>query len=193
MELSEVIQNRRSIGKLSDEVPDKKVIEALLEAARWAPNHYRTEPYSFIVLSGDGRDKLGDVYGRINIEGLDPSASEEEKEEAYHTGIKKAHRAPYIIVVRVEPSTLSKVVFAEEIASTACAVQNILLTATDLGLGAIWRSGAPSYHPFMKEAFNVSEEGLVLGYVYVGYPAIEPKAPNKRTVSDMVQWIDSKE
>ncbi|GGE46983.1 nitroreductase [Pullulanibacillus camelliae] len=189
MELNDVIKKRRSIGKLTEQVPDRQVIEQLLESARWAPNHYRTEPYSFIVLSGKGRDRLGDAYGRINQEALEDTASEEERQAAYEKGIKKAQRAPYVIVVRLEPSSLAKVVFAEEIAATACAVQNILLTATDLGLGAIWRSGDPSYHPIMKKAFDVSEEGLVLGYIYVGYPAIEPQSPEKPPLNKLVTWV----
>ncbi|GGH85040.1 nitroreductase [Pullulanibacillus pueri] len=190
MELMDVIKQRRSIGKVTEEVPKRELIEKLLESARWAPNHYRTEPFSFVVLSGKGRDKLGDVYGRINVEELESTATDEEKKEAYEKGLKKARRAPYIIIVRLEPGTASKVVFAEEIAATACAVQNLLLTATDLGLGAIWRSGQPSYHQFMKEAFQVSEEGLVLGFVYVGYPAQEPKTPPKKELIDMVEWIE---
>jgi len=189
VELAEVIKKRRSIGNLTDEVPERQLIEQLLESARWAPNHYRTEPYSFTVLSGKGRDRLGDAYGRINQEALEDTASEEDKQAAYEKGMKKAHRAPYIIVVRLEPSSLAKVVFAEEIAATACAVQNILLSVTDLGLGAIWRSGDPAYHPIMKEAFDVSEEGLVFGCVYVGYPAIVPQDPKKRSLDNIVTWV----
>jgi len=189
VELTEVIKKRRSIGNLTDEVPDRQVIEQLLESARWAPNHYRTEPYSFIVLSGKGRDRLGDAYGRINQEALGDNASEEDKQAAYDKGMKKAHRAPYIIIVRLEPSSLTKVVFAEEIAATACAVHNILLSVTDVGLGAIWRSGDPTYHSIMKKTFDVSEEGLVCGCVYVGYPATVPQDPKKRPLNEMVTWV----
>ncbi|MGV3487966.1 MAG: nitroreductase family protein [Tuberibacillus sp.] len=195
MDVFEAIHTRRSVSKVQETVPEKAVINKVLEASLWAPNHYLTEPYTFEVLIGEGRDKLGSAYGRINVEALGPDATEEEKREAYDKGLKKARRSPVVIVVKVQPSDRKNVIFAEEIAATACAVQNMLLTAHGLGLGAMWRSGNPAYHPIMKKTFGVTGDGLVLGFIYLGYPVegFQKIAPRKRPLEDVVQWVDKVE
>lgn len=190
MDVNEAIKTRRSVRKVSEEVPDRETLNKILESGRWAPNHFKTEPYQFEVLIGEGRQKLGDVYGNINVERLqDPTPP--TKEQAYERGMKKAYRAPVIIVIKVEPSEQEQVVFLEEIASTSCAVQNMLLTIHNLGLGAIWRTGQPSYHEKMKEAFHVTENGLVMGYIYLGYPADKSDPPEKRSLNDVVTWTET--
>ncbi|MBO1910442.1 nitroreductase family protein, partial [Microvirga sp. 3-52] len=62
---------------------DKKVptelIEQIIEAGTYAPNHFRTEPWRFFVLSGEGRTKLGDVFVDITkseLEELESDASQ---------------------------------------------------------------------------------------------------------------------
>ena len=192
MDVIEAIHTRRSVSKVRESAPNKELLTKVLEAALWAPNHYHTEPYSFEVLIGEGRDKLGDAYGRINIEALGPEASEEQKQEVYAKGLAKARRAPVVIVVKVQPSNQKNVVFVEEIAASACAVQNMLLAAHSLGLGAMWRSGNPAYHSIMKETFGVTGDGLVLGFVYLGYPLEDSlkKTPKRRTLDEVIEWVE---
>ena len=55
MELKEAIRNRRSIGKVKQDSVDKALIEEILEAGTWAPNHCHTEPWRFWVMTGEGR------------------------------------------------------------------------------------------------------------------------------------------
>lgn len=188
MDVIDAIRNRRSIGKVKEEKPPAQAIEQILEAARWAPNHHKTEPWHFYILSGEGRDKLGEVYGKINLEKLtDPSS--EQQEQAWQSGLKKARRAPVVIVNVVEPAEGEKIEKVEEIAAFSCAVQNLLLTAHALGLAAKWRTGKANFHEEMRKAFGVSEGGLVLGMIYVGYAAEEGEVTPKKEVSDYTTWI----
>ncbi|MGI8404772.1 MAG: nitroreductase family protein [Thermomicrobiales bacterium] len=60
----DVIRRRRSVGKMTAAVPARALIEQLLEAAVWAPNHHLTEPWRFFVLSGNGRHVLGGQPGK---------------------------------------------------------------------------------------------------------------------------------
>lgn len=188
MDVLEAIHSRRSIGKVREDTPRKEDIEQVLEAARWAPNHHKTEPWHFHILTGKGRDKLGSVYGEINLEKLDhPNA--EQRRQALESGLKKANRSPVVIVNTVEPDADGKIEKVEEIAACACAVQNMLLTAHDLGLAAKWRTGKPNFHPAMKEAFGVSDNGLVLGYIYLGYADEESEPTPKKKVDDYTTWV----
>lgn len=188
MDVMRAIRTRRSVGKVKETVPERELIERLLESARWAPNHYKTFPWRFTVLTGEGRNRLGEAYAKISIENLS-EPTDEARRDAYDRGIRKAKRAPVVIVVKVEPDPREKVKWVEEVAATACAVQNMMLTAHALGLASKWRTGEPSYHKIMKETFGVSKEGLVLGFLYVGYPETQPDAPEKKPYQDFTTWI----
>ncbi|WP_100488617.1 nitroreductase family protein [Sporolactobacillus pectinivorans] len=191
MDILEAIRTRRSVRKVKDEIPPKEAILTLLDAARRAPNHFNTEPWHFFVLTGEGRTKLGKVYGKINQNGLE-NPDQEALDSAMEKGIAQAKRSPVVIVVTIEPSENPKVKKVEEIAATACAVENMLLTAHALGLGAIWRTGDPSYTDLMKQGFSVSDDGLVLGYLYVGYPAedLNLKAPVRKSAEEIATWVE---
>lgn len=188
MDVLKAIHSRRSIGKVREELPRKEDIEQVLEAARWAPNHHKTEPWHFYILTGEGRDQLGRVYGKINLEKLE-NPNEEQRQQAMESGLKKARRSPVVIVNVVEPAEGEKIEKVEEIAACACAVQNMLLTAHDLGLAAKWRTGKPNFHPAMKEAFGVSANGLVLGYIYLGYADEQTEPTPKKEVAEYTTWV----
>lgn len=190
METIEAIKTRRSVRRVKDQEPLRETIIQLLDAARRAPNHFNTQPWHFTVLTGEGRNKLGDAYGKINQQKLE-NPDQETLAAAYEKGLSKAKRSPVVIVVTLEPSDQPKVKRVEEIAATACAVENMLLAARALGLGAMWRTGDPTYTDTMKQSFGVSEKGLVMGYIYVGYPeeGNAPKAPIRKSVEEISTWV----
>src|SRR6266566_4831196 len=67
MSVFDVIQRRRSIGKMTEERPTRKQIERLLEAATHAPNHHKVEPWRFFVLAGEARKELGEVMAEALV------------------------------------------------------------------------------------------------------------------------------
>lgn len=179
------LRNRRSIGKMTTEIPAPDLIHQIIEAAIWAPNHHLTEPWRFFVLQGDARTELGNVMaGVAAARESDPALAEQAAERA----ITKPLRAPYVIAVGVEPSTEPSIPPIEEIAAGSAAVQNMLLAAAALGLAAIWRSGWIAFEPEVREHFGISPRGTMLGFVYVGYPAMQPPARQRRPVDDVTEW-----
>jgi nitroreductase len=181
------LKNRRSISKVSPEEPPEALIRTMLEAATWAPNHFLTEPWRFVVLRGNARNRLGDALGEAAaLREEDPVLAEAAREKI----VTKPLRAPYIIAVAVEPDSRDKVVELEEIAATAAATQNMLLAAEALGLGAIWRTGWACYTPQVREFLGLSERATVLGFVYVGYPAQPAPARTRRPVEEVTRWME---
>ena len=75
------LKNRRSIGKVKADSIKQELVEQLLEAATWAPNHYKTEPWRFFVLTGEGRRPLGRVLADIAIGEMDDPATEENQKK----------------------------------------------------------------------------------------------------------------
>lgn len=189
MNVLEAIHTRRSVGQVSDKIPEREKLEQMLEAARWAPNHHKTEPWHFYVLTGEGRKRLGEAYGKINLEKL-TNPTDEQRKLVLESSLKKASRSPAVIVATVEPDKEEKIEPIEEVAATACAVQNMLLVAHELGLAAKWRTGKPAFHSIMKEAFGVPENGWVLGLLFVGYADIVPEPPAKKEPEQYTTWID---
>ena len=184
--LRSVIEGRRSIGKVHPEQPPREMIETILEAATWAPNHRLTEPWRFFVLAGDARNELGRCMGNQNAERYAEGDPNREIERA--RGAKKALRAPVVIGVAVEPVAASNVDEMEEIAAVACAVQNMLLTAHALGLGAKWSSGNIIHSPEVKQWLGLSERGQVLGFIYIGYPAMVSERSMRTPSASLTEW-----
>ncbi len=173
MDILHIIRTRRSVGKVRSELPARADIEAMLEAATYAPNHHKVEPWRFIVLTGTGRDRLADVWADIErTKHADPTSDAAQRAA---TGVRaKAYRAPVIIVAIAEPPSGPKVVAAENTEAVAAAVQNMLLVAESRGLGAMWRTGEVAHDPRTPAAFGLSSDHIIVGFIYVGYPAAEP-------------------
>jgi nitroreductase len=186
METLEAIATRRSIGKVRPDRPPRDSIEKMLHAAVQAPNHFQTEPWRFWVLAGAAREELG----RVMAEALKEKMEDPESEESRVLLSKEAEkplRAPVLIVVGAKRSEHPKAVPVEDFAATVAAAQNMLLAAHDLGLAAMWRTGDPAYDPNIKEFFGLGAEDQLVGFFYVGYPAIE-RGLREREAGDKAEW-----
>jgi nitroreductase len=186
MSVMDSIRGRRSVSKVQPERPPRELIETILEAGTWAPCHHETEPWKFSVIAGDERARLGDVMARAKVERMIRQGKETEGE--FERARAKALRAPVIIAVAVEPSEAPKVVEIEEIEAGAAAVQNMLLAAHDLGLAAIWRTGDPAYDPKVKTFLGLSSNSHIIGFIYLGYPAIIPNRARHTPASELTTW-----
>lgn len=188
MDVFEAIRTRRSIGRVKPDPVPEEMIEKLLEGAVWAPNHYCTEPWKFFVLTGEGRRPLGRMMAEVAREEMDDPTTDVNRERLVKQEAK-AFRAPVVVAVAVTPSEKVNVVWQEEVAAVSAAVQNMLLTAHALGLGAIWRTGKFAYHPKVKKLFGLKEKDAIVGFIYVGYP--EGPAPLKERPSfkDKTVWM----
>lgn len=189
MDILEAIRSRRSVGKVKPDEVDRQLIETVLDAATWAPNHYFTEPWRFFVLTGEGRRPLGRTLAEIAAESMDDPTTEENREKLKKAELKP-FRAPVVIAVAVSPSMDPKVIRLEEIGAVNAAVQNMLLAAHALGLGAIWRTGQPTYHPKMKTLFGLGESDEVLGFIYIGYPDLSGLKGRRAPFHEKTKWVD---
>lgn len=165
----DALSTRRSIGRLKPDCPDRHLIERVIQAATFAPNHRHTQPWRFLVLAGDARSHGGEVLARSLVRRLaDPETP--SSVEALRTERAKFLRAPVIVVVAVEPSNEPNVTLDEEIASGAAGVQNLLLAAHALGLAAVWRTGDSVRDEVVPTEFGFAKSSVIIGYVYLGYP-----------------------
>ncbi|CAA9413687.1 MAG: Nitroreductase family protein [uncultured Rubrobacteraceae bacterium] len=188
MELARAIASRQSINRVRpDPVPDG-VIEEVLESAVHAPNHKITEPWLFHVFTGKGRGE----FARARAETARLQAEEEGEGEEMAAGRisrerKKAFRAPVVITV-VSRAGRDEVETRENYAACSAAVQNMLLTAHSLGLGAIWRTGPVAYHEHMRAFFGLEEGDGIVAYLYLGYPDMGERPRRREAVAEKTVW-----
>jgi nitroreductase len=181
----DAIRNRRSIGKMTDEIPPADLVRQVLEAGTWAPNHHLTEPWRFVVLQGEARVELGAVMRELAAaRETDP----EKREKAATSAAGKPLRSPVVVAIAVEPSPEPNVPEIEELSAGSAAAQNMLLAADALGLAAIWRSGWMAFTPEVRDHLGLSERAHVLGFIYLGYPAMERPVRSRRSVDEVTTW-----
>lgn len=187
LNVADTIRSRRSVKRVTDAMPPKADIEAMLEAATYAPNHHMTEPWRFFVLTGEAREQLGDVFAQVVRRRLE-GKGEQVTAERLDAERRKPLRAPVIIAV-VSLSHSTRGIPSEELQATAAAIQNMLLTAHARGLGAIWRTGGFAYEPEVKAFFGVPEDADIAGFIYVGCPAGETPAPQRTPYTEKTTWM----
>ena len=188
MTVFQTIKNRRSIGKMSSEVPTREQIERMLEAATHAPNHHKVQPWRFFVLAGHAREELGEVMAEALAARLDETTSD-KAQALINKERSKLLRAPVIIIVVAEHPNLPNVLEIENIEATAAAVQNMLLAAEEMGLACMWRTGDAAYDPRVKAWLGLSPQDHLVAFVYVGYPAIPRLERKPIPFEEKTTWI----
>jgi nitroreductase len=182
------LRERRSAAKLKPDPVAEGLIEQVIEAATWAPNHRLTEPWRFVVVIGESRKALGDVMARSMRDRLPQPESETAKAQLEKER-NKPLRAPVVIAVAALPATDPRVVESEEVAAVAAAVQNMLLAAEALGLGAMWRTGDSAFDPKVKAFLGLPPEARVVAFVYLGYAEPIPRRPRQTTGRRHTVWL----
>lgn len=179
MDLFDAVFARRSHGRLGDPAPTPDELRRMLEAAAAAPDHGSLRPFRFIVLAGANKDAFGavlaDAYeARCSAHGAAPEPAKLDKERT------KLGRAPLVVVVAAARVPSDKIPFDEQEDAAAAAAQNLMLAATALGYGSMWRTGDPAYDTAVKRALGLSPDDAVVGFVYIGTAArpAEPRIPD---------------
>ena len=157
------ITTRNSARELIEPHPSAQEMETVFEAALRAPDHAWLRPSTFIQISGDGRKKLSQIFIKT---------ANELNEELTETQILKyteaPFRAPMIIILISNPKDHPKVPPVEQIISTGCAGQNILLALNALGYGAMWRTGTFAFNKTISKHLGLEKSAEVIGYIYTG-------------------------
>ena len=189
METIEAIYTRQSAKKVKPEPVAREIIEKLLSAAVQAPNHYKVRPWRFVVLTGDAREKLGEVMAQAFLEKF-PDLPTETREKALAKERSKPLRSPVLIAVGVDKPCEEKVIEIENVCATAAACQNLLLAAHDLGLAAKWRTGDPARNPKVKKFLGFEPDQHLIAFLYIGHPEFEPDPVERPSFEDRTTWMD---
>ncbi len=181
----DLIRKRRSVFPVqyNGKPIAKEDLQAVLEAANWAPTHKKTEPWRFKVILGDARDRLGEFMAKVY---------EETEARPKRIKLKKLRENPTkaaaVIAICMQRDPRELLPEWEEIAATAMAVQNMWLCCTEMGIGSYWSS--PAVIEQMHRFIELSPGERCLGLFYMGYTDADLAEGVRQPIDDKVRWVE---
>ena len=187
--VNELMRNRRSVfqNQYTGERVDDAIVKQMLENANWAPTHKLTEPWRFVVFTGEGLIKLAilqsDLYKKLT------TADGSYKEERYQNLLTKPMLSSHIIVVGMKRDEKKSVPEVEEIGAVFCAIENMYLSAAAYGVGGYLSTGGITYFEEAKELFGLGKEDKLLGFFHVGHVKNTLPDGRRRPLEDKILWV----
>lgn len=168
MDILDAIRGRRTIKNFTGQAVPEDLLRRILEAGTWAQNHGLTQPWRFIILGAETRGILADIHEASRHKILGPR--------------------PLVVVssmLAADPK-----VRREDLAATACAVQNIALAAWAEGIGMLWGSGRHVHDERTYRVLGLDPDAQeILGFLSFGYPESLPPAPARKPLEEVVRVL----
>ena len=162
----DLIKNRGSIRRYKDRPIPKDTLMSILEAARLAQSANNGQPWQFIVVTDQ-------VMKRRLVEAAD--------------GQDFVGEAAAVIVCLAKPEASFPVgPFEGFLIDLAIAIENMVLTAWDLGVGSCW-IGAFSENE-VKKLLDVPENLRVMSLLTLGYPDERIGPKYRKSLSEIVHY-----
>ncbi|MGE1063505.1 nitroreductase family protein [Megasphaera paucivorans] len=193
------IMERRSIRKFLPRQIDKTDILYIIESGIKAPSAKNRQPWKFIVIQGTAKEKMLQAFcNGVQREEKGPAClpgSVQFIQGARHT-IEIMKQAPVIIFVL---NTMGKNMFAPmtdedrvfevcNIQSVSAAVQNMLLAATERGIGSLWICDI--YFAYQELCEWMDRDGELLAAIALGYSEEQPEPRPRKKIAEVVEWME---
>ncbi len=163
MDLLEGIYSRRSIRQFTAQAVDRTQLHEIIRAGTWAPSGLNNQPWRFVIVTGAG------------------VRSELAKQTTYGFTIE---RAPACIAVFVDRSVMYHDVKDHQ--SMGACIQNMLLAAHGLGLGAVWLGEILKNADAVRTILDLPKEMELMAVVAVGHPASGKHSSKRKDLSEVL-------
>ncbi len=191
------IYDRRSIRKFTDKPIPQKNITDIIQSGIKAPSSKNRQPWKYIVVQGNAKAEMLKVFRQgIEREENDNALLPESKQHiaAAKYTVDIMAEAPTIIFVvnSLGKSILSELTPEERvyeicnIQSIGASIQNMLLTATEKGIGSLWICDI--YFAYSELCKWLGSDGQLIAAIAFGYPNESPKERPRRKIEDIVEW-----
>jgi nitroreductase len=192
------------------------MLEQLLDAARKAPSASNQQPWNFIVVAGEPRERLGKALLAAYKEGskhYDPSRGKSipsiymERTKKLLKGIRpyldsmekktvpfieegscQFYGAPVLIMV-----TMDKAHPPSKLVDIGCAVENLVLAAHEKGLGTCIIALILMFERLIRQQLTIPDDKQVVLAIALGYP--DPDLPvntfraPKEALDTLTRWV----
>lgn len=183
----EALLSRRSLSPrlLVEPAPGGEDLAAILDAAVRAPDHGDLRPWRFVLVEGDARARLGEVFARARAL-REPGVSEAELEKER----RKPLRAPLLMLVAavLDPAN-AKIRIIDRVLAAGAAAMNVMNAAHMLGYAGMWLTGDNMHDPNVKRALGIDPQDEIVGSLYLGTPSEAPKPKQRPHGLDLaIRW-----
>jgi nitroreductase len=182
------ILSRTSVRHFRPDPVSPEVIGRLLECAVRAPNHKLTEPWRFIVLTGEARDKFAEIRAQHRLKRFDNPSGPEAQAAAERVRRESRETPAYVIVASVLSD--DEITREEDYAATMMAIGNLIVAAQALGLGSFLRTGGVMRQPALLELAQIPKDERIVAVVSLGYPSGTETPRRRKPWSELTRWID---
>lgn len=195
-----LIKGRRSVRWYEDRPVAPDLIQAILEAGRWAPSPHGRQPWRFVVLTRPERKR--ELAAAMSATWQEQLGMDEQPPDVIATRLRKSQErltgAPVIVILCLYLEDLDRYPDAGRqtaettmaIQSLGAAAQNMLLTAYALGLDGGWMC-APLFCPeIVCSVLGLSPTLIPHALLTFGYPAKDPVRRPRRPLDDLIELYD---
>lgn len=193
----ESIAKRRSIRKFKDKLVCDEDIKSIINAAVMAPSAKNRQPWKFIVYRQEAKKQFVDVMRKA----VEDEAENHTLMPEWSCGIPDAvntirvmEEAPVLIAVLntnsknpfMEIKGESRIVEICDSLSIGAAIENLILEATDLGLGTLWIANTCFAYDELIRFIDTKDQ--LIGTVAVGYADEEPIQRPRKKMEDILEF-----
>lgn len=193
----DAIKERRSIRKYKQEPIEKKEIDEIIKAGMFAPSAKNRQPWKYIIYSHQTKEALLDEMER----GLIKERDEKNLLPNSQSGISDAfnsleimREAPILIIILntngqspyKEINTDDRVTELCDTLSIGASVQNMLLTATEKGLGTLWIANTCFAYNELINYIKTSSQ--LVGAIALGYPNENPNPRPRKDFDTIAEY-----
>ena len=207
-DLAKLLRERRSVRRFEARPVERDIVVRLLEAAVAAPSASNKQPWRFFVVEERARiDRMAAAVreATARIASHIPEASQPAF-RAYGDYFTRFEAAPTVIVVlhrglavlsnltdealeSRDRDAITRMERDSGLVGAALAIENILLMAHAMGLGASGMTGPLVAEPALRTILEIPDGWGIAALVPVGYPAEAPTPTDRKPVDKVVRWL----
>jgi len=192
VETLQAIRTRRSIRRFKNEPLDQNTIEKILEAAILAPSAKNSQPWRFTVVRGAQRDEMLHRVQRA----IEQRVADGEDVGSSRSTLRVMQQAPVTILIHntqgIHPWKARKEHESwwdvATVQSIGAAIENMLLAATQMGIGSLWIADIWEAYVELNEWLQTDDQ--LVAAVSLGLPDQEPRDPTRKPMDKVVRWME---
>ncbi len=163
MDILEIVKTRRSVRKFKDIPIPWTLIEKTLEAGRWAPSGMNNQPWTFATIT-------------------DPAMIEDISKLTHYSKTVKSSK----VLIPVFLDNANTYHRTKDVQAIGACIQNMLLEAHSVGLGAVWLGEIIRSNEEIKNLLGLRKELELMAVIAIGYPDEKPRAGKRKALSDLI-------
>ncbi|WP_154222601.1 nitroreductase family protein [Marinicella rhabdoformis] len=179
------MHNRRSVlvKNMSEPGPNADELNTILTIASRVPDHRKLEPWRFLVIQGDARQRLSEELAEVKSQQMDLEPEQLAAEKTCFA------RAPLVIAVIAAPIE-HKTPKNEQILSAGAVCQHINIAAGAMGYASQWVTGWSCENPDAQKVLGLAGHEFIAGYLYIGSCDEQPTERKRPDLSEKVVWLN---